>query len=164
MQIMKKIINLANGTNNSDAVNFSQLINYLRIDGKNKMVSFIDMNSNRIQNCAPRRHGTADVMTHIQFEIFYLYLNVDSGKIEVKNNIDMKRIFGLPDAVHHSDSALRSSRSPLWKLVPLSLLMISGLPLLAINLRRASMNEFVSKECEISMWTALEARQVKKHP
>ena len=64
----------------------------------------------------------------------------------------------------HFDSALRSSRLPPWKLVLLSLLMISGLPLLAINLRRASMNEFVSKECEISMWTALEARQVNKHP
>ena len=70
------------------------------------MVSFIDMNSNRIQNCVPGRHGTADVMTHIQFEIFYLYLNVDSGKIEFKNNIDMKQkqILGLPDAVHHSEA------------------------------------------------------------
>ena len=101
----KQIINLANGTNNSDAVNFSQLNNYLRIDGKNKMVSFIDMNSNRIQNCAPGRHGTADVMTHLQFEIFYLDLNVDSGKIEAKNNIDVKqkRIFGLQDVVHPSE-------------------------------------------------------------
>ena len=101
----KIIINLENGSSNSDAVNVSQLSNYLRIDGENKMVSFIDTNSNRIQNCAPGRHGTADVMTHLQFEIFYLDLNVDSGKIEVQNNIDMKqkRISGLQDAIHHSE-------------------------------------------------------------
>ena len=69
------------------------------------MESFINVNSNRIQNCAPGRHGKADVMTHLQFEIFYLDLNVDSGKVEVKNNIDMKqkRIFELQDAVHDSE-------------------------------------------------------------
>ena len=64
----------------------------------------------------------------------------------------------------HSWSPFRNSFSPLTKFPPLSDLISSGLPLLAMNHRRALINDYVSIECTISMWTALMVRHVNKAP
>ena len=56
------------------------------------------------------------------------------------------------------------SFSPPTNLVPLSLVIRTGLPLLATKRRNASMNESVSREWATSMCTARTVRQVNKQP
>ena len=53
---------------------------------------------------------------------------------------------------------------PPWKLVPLSLNIISGFPLLLINLIRAHRNESNSSVYDTSICTDLVVKQVKRHP
>ena len=62
----------------------------------------------------------------------------------------------------HSWTAFRSSFSPLTKFPLLSDLISSGLPLLAMKRRVALINNSVSIEWTISMWTALMVRHVNK--
>ena len=71
------------------------------------MAAALNMNNRRIENVEPGRHGTTDVLTHLQFEIFYFDLNTESGNIEAQNPIDMKneRILGVKDPILHSDAS-----------------------------------------------------------
>ena len=63
-----------------------------------------------------------------------------------------------------SFSALSSSRDAPTKLVPRTLMISSGNPRLAINLRIAIMHDAVLRECAISRCTALVVRQVNITP
>ena len=60
------------------------------------MTGLLDMNNRRIENVAPGRHNTTDALTHLQLEASCFDLNVDNGKIEAQNPIDMgnKKITG----------------------------------------------------------------------
>ena len=64
----------------------------------------------------------------------------------------------------HSAMDRRSSASAPTKLVPLSLRIMSGFPLRAMNRCKAFRNESVVRLCVTSMCMALVTRQVKTHP
>ena len=120
----KKITNLIPGTDDSHPLTKKQiynhvkvnggscsqpvdLSNYLKKDGSDQITGLLDMNNRRIQNVGPGRHNTTDALTHLQLEAFYFDLNVDDGKIEAQNPIDMgnKKITGLKEPIHHKDAA-----------------------------------------------------------
>ena len=104
----KKLRNVASPQTNNDVTTKSYVNNKaLLVDGSNKMLGALDMNSRRIENVAPGRHNTADVLTHLQYEAFYYDLNTDSGFIEAQNPIDMKnqQISGVKDPTLHSDAS-----------------------------------------------------------
>ena len=103
----KKLRNVASPQTNNDATTKSYVDNKaLLVDGSNKMLGALDMNSRRIENVAPGRHNTADALTHLQFEAFYYDLNTDSGFIEAQNPIDMKnqKISNLAEGTDNSDA------------------------------------------------------------
>ena len=103
----KKLRNVASPQTNNDATTKSYVDNKaLLVDGSNKMLGALDMNSRRIENVAPGRHNTADVLTHLQYEAFYYDLNTDSGFIEAQNPIDMKnqKISNLAEGTDNSDA------------------------------------------------------------
>ena len=107
----KRIINCGPPTNHFDVTRKSYVDNQfsrcLRLDGGNKMTGTLDMDNRRIENVGAGRHGTTDVLTHLQFEVFYFDLNTDSGNIEAQNPINMKneRILGVKDPILHSDAS-----------------------------------------------------------
>ena len=107
----KRIINCGPPTNHFDVTRKSYVDNQfsrcLRLDGSNKMTGTLDMDNRRIENVGAGRHGTTDVLTHLQFEVFYFDLNTDSGNIEAQNPINMKneRILGVKDPILHSDAS-----------------------------------------------------------
>ena len=70
------------------------------------MTGALNMNNRRIENVGPGRHGTTDVLTHLQLEAFYLDLNTDSGNIEAQNPINMKnkKISNLAEGTNNSDA------------------------------------------------------------
>ena len=103
----KKLRNVASPQTNNDATTKSYVDNKaLLVDGSNKMLGALDMNSRRIENVAPGRHNTADALTHLQFEAFYYDLNTDSGFIEAQSPIDMKneKISNLAEGTDNSDA------------------------------------------------------------
>ena len=103
----KKLRNVASPQTNNDATTKSYVDNKaLLVDGSNKMLGALDMNSRRIENVAPGRHNTADALTNLQFEAFYYDLNTDSGFIEAQNPIDMKnqKISNLAEGTDNSDA------------------------------------------------------------
>ena len=113
----KKLTNVQNGHANRDVLNKKQIMdliaanggsgkavdltNYLKKDGSDHMTGLLNMNNRRIENVASGRHNTADALTHLQLEAFYFDLNVDDGKIEAQNSIDMsnKKITGLQEPI-----------------------------------------------------------------
>ena len=103
----KRLTNVGQPQANTDASTKSyvdgEVNKTLKLDGSNKMLGALDMNSRRIENVAPGRHNTADALTHLQFEAFYYDLNTDSGNIEAQNPINMKnkRILGVKDPILH---------------------------------------------------------------
>ena len=116
----KKLRNVAEPQSNSDAstkryvdqINnniTNKFSDYLKKDGTDKMTGLLDMNNSRIENVGPGRHGTADALTHVQFEVFYFDLNTDSGNIEAQNPIDMKneKIVNLASPSANSDAATK---------------------------------------------------------
>ena len=70
------------------------------------MTGLLKINNRRIKNVVPGRHNTSDALTHLQLEAFYFDLNIESGKIEAQNPIDMvnKEITGLQEPIHHKDA------------------------------------------------------------
>ena len=103
----KKLRNVASPQTNDDATTKSYVDNKaLLVDGSNKMLGALDMNSRRIENVAPGRHNTADALTHLQLEAFYLDLNTNSGFIEAQNPIDMKneKLSNLAEGTDNSDA------------------------------------------------------------
>ena len=122
----EKLTNLKPGQHDSDALTKKQiydhvkvnggsssqpvdLTNFLKKDGSDKMTGLLNMDNRRIVNVGNRRYNTNDALTHSQFEFFYFDLNVDDGKIEAQNPIDMgnKKITRLQDAIHHKDAATK---------------------------------------------------------
>ena len=73
------------------------------------MTGLLNMNNRRIENVALGRNNTSDALTHLQLKAFYFDLNVDNGKIEAQNPIDMgnKKITGLQEPIHHKDAATK---------------------------------------------------------
>ena len=53
--------------------------------------------------------NTADALTHLQLEAFYVDLNTNTGNIEAQNPIDMQdqRIKGVAEPIHHKDAATK---------------------------------------------------------
>ena len=106
----KKLRNVADPQANSDASTKSyvdsEVFNYLKRDGSNIMTGALNMDNRRIENVAAGRHGTADALTHLQLEAFYLDLNTNSGFIEAQNPIDMKneKISNLAEGTDNSDA------------------------------------------------------------
>ena len=103
----KKLRNVASPETNNDVTTKSYVDNKaLLVDGSNKMLGALDMNSRRIENVAPGRHNTADALTHLQLEAFYFDLNTNDGKIEAQNPIDMKheKISNLAEGTDNSDA------------------------------------------------------------
>ena len=103
----KKLRNVASPETNNDVTTKSYVDNKaLLVDGSNKMLGALNMNSRRIENVAPGRHNTADALTHLQFGSFYYDLNTDSGFIEAQNPIDMKnqKISNLAEGTDNSDA------------------------------------------------------------
>ena len=107
----KKLTNVASPQTNNDASTKSyvdsEVFKTLKLDGSNAMTGALNMNNRRIENVGPGRHGTTDVLTHLQLEAFYFDLNTDSGNIEAQNPINMKneRILGVKDPILHSDAS-----------------------------------------------------------
>ena len=107
----KKLRNVASPQTNNDATTKSYVDNKaLLVDGSNKMLGALDMNSRRIENVAPGRHNTADALTHLQLEAFCYDLNTDSGFIEAQNPIDMKNqnISNLAEGTDNSDAITKN--------------------------------------------------------
>ena len=104
----KKLTNVASPQTNNDASTKSyvdsEVFKTLKLDGSNAMTGALNMNNRRIENVGPGRHGTTDVLTHLQLEAFYFDLNTDNGNIEAQNPINMKneRILGVKDPLLHS--------------------------------------------------------------
>ena len=90
----KKLTNVASPQTNNDASTKSyvdsEVFKTLKLDGSNAMTGALNMDNRRIENVGPGRHGTADALTHLQLEAFYLDLNTNSGFIEAQNPINMK--------------------------------------------------------------------------
>ena len=90
----KKLRNVYEPQTNNDASTKNyvdvEVSKTLKKDGSDKMDGSLNMDNNRIENIGPGRHGTADALTHVQFEAFYFDLNTDSGNIEAQNPIDIK--------------------------------------------------------------------------
>ena len=109
----KKLRNVASPQANTDATTESyvdsEVSKCLKTDGSNKMLGALDMDSRRIQNVAPGRHKTADALTHLQLEAYYIDLNTNTGNIEAQNPIDMQyqRITGLAEPSHHKDATTK---------------------------------------------------------
>ena len=107
----KKLTNVASPQTNNDTSTKSyvdsEVFKTLKLDGSNAMTGALNMNNRRIENVGPGRHGTTDVLTHLQLEAFYFDLNTDSGNIEAQNSINMKdeRILGVKDPILHSDAS-----------------------------------------------------------
>ena len=107
----KKLTNVASPQTNNDASTKSyvdsEVFKTLKLDGSNAVTGALNMNNRRIENVGPGRHGTTDVLTHLQLEAFYFDLNTDSGNIEAQNPINMKneRILGVKDPLLHSDAS-----------------------------------------------------------
>ena len=107
----KKLTNVASPQTSNDASTKSyvdsEVFKTLKLDGSNAMTGALNMNNQRIENVGPGRHGTTDVLTHLQLEAFYFDLNTDSGNIEAQNPINMKneRILGVKDPLLHSDAS-----------------------------------------------------------
>ena len=104
----KKLRNVASPQTNNDASTKSyvdsEVFKTLKKDGSDKMNGLLDMNNSRIENVGAGRHNTADALTHIQFEAFYLDLNTNTGFIEAQNPIDMKneKISNLAEGTDNS--------------------------------------------------------------
>ena len=116
----KKLRNVADPQSNSDAstkkyvdqikTNITKKFSdYLKKDGTDKMTSLLNMDDRRIKNVGAGRHGTSDALTHLQLEAFYFDLNVDDGKIETQNPIDMKnkKISNLAEGTDNNDAVNR---------------------------------------------------------
>ena len=106
----KKLTNVASPQTNNDASTKSyvdsEVFKTLKLDGSNAMTGALNMNNRRIENVGPGRHGTTDVLTHLQLEAFYFDLNTDSGNIEAQNPINMKnkKISNLAEGTNNSDA------------------------------------------------------------
>ena len=106
----KKLRNVNSPQANTDATTKSyvdsEVSKTLKLDGSSVMVGLLDMGNSRIQNVAPGRHGTTDVLTHLQLEAFYADLNTNTGNIEIQNPIDMKNqnIMNLADGTLQNDA------------------------------------------------------------
>ena len=106
----KKLRNVASPQTNDDATTKSYVDNKaLLVDGSNKMLGALNMDNRRIENVAAGRHNTADALTHLQLEAFYVDLNTNTGNIEAQNPIDMQdqRIKGVAEPIHHKDAATK---------------------------------------------------------
>ena len=109
----KKLRNVASPQTNNDASTKSyvdvEVSKTLKLDGSSAMTGALDMDNRRIENIGAGRHNTADALTHLQLEAFYLDLNTETGDIEVQNPIDMQnqRIKGLVEPVHHKDATTK---------------------------------------------------------
>ena len=101
MQVPKNMLINTNITN--------KFSDYLKKDGTDKMTSLLNMDDRRIKNVGAGRHGTSDALTHLQLEAFYFDLNVDDGKIETQNPIDMKnkKISNLAEGTDNNDAVNR---------------------------------------------------------
>ena len=106
----KKLRNVASPQTNNDASTKSyvdsKVSKTLQLNGSNAMTGPLNMDNRRIENVGPGRHGTTDVLTHLQLEAFYLDLNTNSGFIEAQNPIDMKneKISNLAEGTDNSDA------------------------------------------------------------
>ncbi|XP_068680063.1 uncharacterized protein [Montipora foliosa] len=106
----KKLRNVASPQTNDDATTKSYVDNKaLLVDGSNKMLGALNMDNRRIENVAAGRHNTADALTYLQLEAFYVDLNTNTGNIEAQNPIDMQdqRIKGVAEPIHHKDAATK---------------------------------------------------------
>ena len=70
------------------------------------MTGFLDMDNEPIRNVGPGRHGTADALTHVQFENFFYDLDTNSGYIQAQNPVDMKnqKIVSLAEGTDNADA------------------------------------------------------------
>ena len=104
----KKLRNVASPETNNDVTTKSYVDNKaLLVDGSNKMLGALDMDSRSVENVAPCVDmGTADALSSLHLNTFYFDLNTNDGKIEAQNPIDMKdqKISNLAEGTDNSDA------------------------------------------------------------
>ena len=106
----KKLRNVGSPQTNDDAGTKSyvddEVSKTLKLDGSTPMTGILNMNNCPIKNLGAGRHGSADALSHVFLESFFMDLNTNTGLIEVQNPIDMKneKISNLAQGTDNSDA------------------------------------------------------------
>ena len=106
----KKLRNVGSPQTNDDAGTKSyvddEVSKTLKLDGSTPMTGILNMNNRPIKNLGAGRHGSADALSHVFLQSFFMDLNTNTGLIEVQNPIDMKneKISNLAEGTDNSDA------------------------------------------------------------